>query len=72
MGMAAISAEGLVALLHGDAETCSDRLLSDRQVARAFDQVLKEKVVSTLLAVPNLDLKPEELQPAFEADVVVR
>ena len=58
--------------MHGDPETCGDCLLSDRQVTGAFDQVLKEKVVSTLLTVPNLHLEPEELEPAFEADVVVR
>jgi hypothetical protein len=72
MSMASISAEGLVALSHGDAETGRDRFLSDRQVTGAFDQVLKKKVVSPLLAVPNLDLKSEELEPVFEADVVVR
>jgi hypothetical protein len=59
VGMAPISAEGLVALLHGDPKTRRDCLLSDRQVTGALDQVLKEKVVSSLLAVPNLDLEPE-------------
>jgi hypothetical protein len=44
MSMASISAEGLVALSHGDAETGRDRFLSDRQVTGAFDQVLKKKV----------------------------
>ena len=71
VSMAAIGAERLVALAHGDAEARRDCLLSDRQMAGALDHVLQEEIVGALLAVANFHLEAEELQPAFKADVVV-
>src|SRR2546430_4368226 len=44
VGVTAIGAEGVVVPAHGDAEPSSDRLLSEREMARALDQVLHEKI----------------------------
>ena len=70
--VAAIGAEGEVAGLHRDGEAGGDRLLAERQMARALDQVLQEEIVGALLAVADLDLQPLELEPRLLADVVVR
>ena len=72
MGVAAVGAERLVALLHRHAKSGRHRLLPDRQMARALDHVLKEKVVGALLAVANFHLETEELEPPIQTDVVVR
>jgi hypothetical protein len=41
-------------------------------MARALDHILKEKVVSALLAITNLDLEAEELEPPIQTYVIVR
>ena len=40
--MAPIGAERQIARLHGLGKACGDRLLTERQVARALDQVLQK------------------------------
>ena len=69
--VAAVGAERLVALAHRDAEARRDRLLAERQMARALDHVLQEEIERALLAIANFDLEAEQLQTAVEADVVV-
>ena len=71
MRVAAIGAEGFVALAHRDPEPRRDRFLPKRQMAGALDQVLQEQIVGALLAVADFDLQAEQLQPRFDADVVV-
>jgi hypothetical protein len=71
VGVAAIGAEGFVALAHGDAEAGRDRLLAERKMAGALDQVLEKQIIGALLAIANLDLKPEQFQPRLHADIVV-
>jgi hypothetical protein len=44
----AIGAKRIVVLPHGGTESCCHGLLSERQVRRAFDQVLHEQIVGTL------------------------
>jgi hypothetical protein len=41
-------------------------------MARALDHILKEKVMSALLAVADLNLEAEELDPPIQADVIVQ
>src|SRR5262249_6025503 len=72
VGMATVGAERVVALFHGAAETCRDRLLPERQVARALHEVLQEQVVGALLSLPYAELRVIKLQPHLLADVVVR
>ena len=71
VSVSAIGAEGFVALAHGDAKSRRDGLLPERKMARALDQVLQEEIVGALLAIANFDLKAKQLQPLFDADVVV-
>jgi hypothetical protein len=72
VSVAAVRAERFVALLHRHAKSGRDRFLSERQMARALDHILKEKVVGALFAVSYLDLKPEELEPPIQTDVIVQ
>ena len=46
VGMAAIGAEAEIALTHGRGEAGGDRLLAERQMACALDQVLQEEIVA--------------------------
>jgi len=72
VGVAAIGAKRMIALLHRDAEAGRDRLLTKRQMARALHQVLQEQVVGALLGLPQPELRVVELEPHLLADVVVR
>ena len=65
----AIGAERPVVGTHRDTEGSGDRFLSERQMARALDQVLQEEIVRTLLAVAQLELQAVELHARFPADV---
>ena len=70
--VAAIGAEGVVALDHGAGEARRDRLLPEREVARALHEVLQEQVVGALLGLPQPELRVIELEPHLLADIVVR
>ena len=70
--MAAIGAEAEIAGLHRLGEAGGDRLLAEREMARALDQVLQEEIVGALLAVADLDLQAIELEPGRLADIVVQ
>ena len=70
--MAAIGAEAQVPGTHRDREAGRDRLLAEREVARALDQVLQEQVERALLAFADLDLNPIQAQARFLADIVVQ
>src|SRR5262249_48833231 len=72
MGMSAVGAETEVAWLHGDRKACRDGLLSERQVASAFDQVLQEQVEGALLRLPDGDLGLVKAKAQLFADVVVQ
>jgi hypothetical protein len=48
-----------------------DRLLAERQMARALDEVLQEQVVGALLSLPEVDLAAVKLEPGRLPDVVV-
>ena len=67
--VAAVGAERPVVGPHRDAERRRDRFLPERQMARAFDQVLQEEIVRALLAVAQLELQAVELHPRFLPDV---
>src|SRR5947209_4579254 len=56
---------------HGDAEPSSDRLLSEREMARALDQVLHEKIVRALLDQPYLEHSAVQFQPGHPVRVGV-
>ncbi len=71
MGVAAIGAERQVAGLHGGGEAGRHRLLAERQVARALDQVLQEQIEGALLGLADLDLHAVHGEPHLLADVVV-
>src|SRR5262249_45461436 len=55
---------------HRDAERRGDRLLAEREVARAFDEVLQEEIVGALLAVTQFELESVELEANLAPDVV--
>ena len=69
--MAAIGAEGKIALAHGGGEAGGDRLLAERKMAGALDQVLQKQIVGALLGLADLDLRAIHGEPLFLADVVV-
>src|SRR2546430_12659773 len=58
-----LSLHDALPISHGDAEPSSDRLLSEREMARALDQVLHEKIVRALLDQPYLEHGAVQLQP---------
>ena len=72
MGMAAIGAEAQIALLHGAGKAGRHRLLAEREMAGALDQVLQEQVVGALLGLAQHDLRPVQLQALGLADIVVQ
>ena len=69
--MAAVGAKRLITLPHGNAEPRRNRLLTNRQMARALDHVLEKEIERALLAIANLHLKTEELETPVQAYVVV-
>ena len=71
MGVAAIGAERQVAWLHRPGEAGGNRLLAERKVARALDQILEEEIVGPLLGLPDYELQAEEFQSKLLADVIV-
>ena len=71
VGVAAIGAEREVAGLHRGGKAGRHRLLAEREVARALDQVLQEQIEGALLALADLDLHAVHGQPLLLADVVV-
>ncbi len=70
--VAAIGAEGEVALLHGAGKTRRDRFLAEREMAGAFDQVLQEQIEGALLRVTDCHLRPVQLQALGLADIIVQ
>ena len=64
MRVTAIGAKRFVAFAHRNAKPRGDRLLPNRQMARAFDHVLQKEIEGALLAIADFDLKTEELQTA--------
>ncbi len=71
VGVAAIGAERQVARLHRGGKAGGDRLLAERKVARALDQVLQEKIERALLGLADLDLHAIHAKPRFLADIVI-
>ncbi len=71
MGVPAIGAEAQVSRLHGGRKPGGDRLLAEREVARALHQVLQEQVEGALLGLAQLDLHAIQTQPQLLADIVV-
>ena len=65
MGMAAIGAERQIAGLHGGGEAGGDRLLAERQVARALHQILQKQIEGALLGLADLDLRCGTGEAAF-------
>src|SRR6476646_442417 len=63
--VAAIRAERVVVLTHGDGKAGRNRLLSEGQVARALDQVLQEEVIRALLEIAQLDHELIEAEPSL-------
>src|SRR5713226_1431500 len=61
--MPAVGAEGIVVPVHRRGESGRDRLLSEREMARALYEVLQEQIVGALLAVADLDLQLVQPQP---------
>ena len=72
MGMAAIGAERQIALLHGLGKASGDRLLPERQMAGALDQVLQEQVVGALFRLAQAHLRAVQGQALLLADIVVQ
>jgi hypothetical protein len=54
--MAAIGAEGEIARFHGNGETRGNGLLAEREMARAFHQILQEEVVGPLFGLTQFHL----------------
>ena len=71
VGVAPVGAERQVAGLHRNGKSGCDRLLAERQVARALDQVLQEQIERPLLGLAQLELRAIEAQPHGLADVVI-
>src|SRR5262249_37960690 len=57
---------------HGHGEAGRHRLLAERQMAGALDQVLQKQVVGALLGLADLELDAIKPQPRFLADIVVQ
>ena len=72
VGMTAIGAERVVALLHGTSKARRHRLLAERQMAGALDQVLEEQVERALLGFADHYLGAVHRQALFFADVIVQ
>ncbi len=71
MGVAAIGAERKIARLHGGGAAGGDRLLAEREMARALHQVLQKQIERALLGLANLDLHAIHAKPCLLADIVV-
>ena len=61
-----------VALDHRFGKTGGDRLLPERQVTGALDQILQEKIVSALLGLAQAQLRAIKRQALLLADIVVQ
>ncbi len=72
VGMAAIGAEAQIAVAHGGGKAGRHRLLAEREVAGALDQVLQKEIVGALLGFADHHLHAVELEPHLLADVVVQ
>src|SRR5882757_7488285 len=71
MGVPTICAEAPVAALHGRTESGGDRLLPDRQMAGALDQILEKQIIGALLDHANLELAAVQGQPRCGVDLVI-
>ena len=71
VGVTAIGAEAQVALLHRLGKAGCDRLLSQRQMAGAFDQILQEQVERALFRLAQAHLRAVQLEALLLADIVV-
>ena len=69
--VSAVGAKRQVARLHGGGKTGGDRLLAERQVARALDEVLQKQIERALLGLADLDLRAIQAKPRFLADIVI-
>ena len=72
VGVTAVGAETEVAFDHGLGKAGGNGLLTQRQVARALDQVLQEQVEGALLGLPQADLGAVQLQALLLSDIVVQ
>ena len=72
MSMAAIGAETQVAFDHGLGKAGGDRLLSEREMAGALDQVLQEQIVGALFRFAQAHLRAIQSQALGLADIVVQ
>ena len=72
MGMPAIGAKAQVAFDHGAGKAGGHRLLAERQMAGALDQVLQEQIEGALLRLTDRHLRPVQLQALVLADIVVQ
>src|SRR4029078_1292468 len=72
VGMTAVSAEREIALLHGLGKASGDRLLPERQMAGALDQVLQEQVVGALFRLAQAHLRAIKGQALLLADIVIQ
>jgi hypothetical protein len=71
MSMTTISAETEVAFDHGLGKPGGNRLLPERQMAGALDQILQEQVVGALFGFAQAHLRAVERQPLDLADIVI-
>ena len=67
----AIGAEAQILRLHRRGEAGRDRLLPEREMAGALDEILQEQVEGALLGLADHDLQAVELEPLVLADVIV-
>src|SRR5260370_25947002 len=70
MRVAPISAEAPVAGLHRCTESGGNRLLPNRQMAGALDQVLEKQIIGALFHHANLELATVQGQPRRRVDLV--
>src|SRR5262245_40826715 len=71
VSVAAIGAEGKVTRLHGGGKARRNRLLTERKMAGAFDEILQKEIEGALLALADLDLHAIQGEPRLLADIVV-
>jgi len=70
MRVAPIRAETPVAGPHRRTECGGNRLLADRQMAGALDQILEKQIIGALLDRANLELAAVQSQPRRRVDLV--
>ena len=71
MGMTPIGAEAPVAGLHRHTESGGDRLLPDRQVTGAFDQILEEQIIGAFFEHADFELAAVQGQPLRRVDLCI-